>query len=76
MDVPSIRKLETVFPTLQSEEKVETLNKVLADLSGITTNDQRFSTDKNSLKALSTICIQHNPSGEEANFHVVLRTKR
>ena len=70
VDVPSIRKLETVFPALQSAEKSGMLNKVLADLSALKTNDQKFSSDRKFLKALSTICIEHNTPAREANCQV------
>jgi hypothetical protein len=63
-DVRDVKKLEVVFPSLISPEKMQFLERVRNDLSNLKTNDLKFSIGKVCLKALSTICSQLFPPGE------------
>lgn len=64
-DILGARKIEVIFPGLETPPDNEKLARVLADLKNLHTNDFKFSFDQCELLAISTICLRSVSTEEE-----------
>ena len=64
-DIWDARKLEVIFPELESRGEYQKLAAVLADLQKLATNDYKFSFDQCEVFAISTICLQTVPTNKD-----------
>jgi hypothetical protein len=64
-DILHARKIEVIFPDLETNADKAKLTSVIADLKKLQTNDYKFSFNKRELLAISTICLRSVPTEQE-----------